>query len=97
MSVGTSPSASYKIDEGPGLMNLKVARAITFLVLTVSCTTRLKPALSGSEDLRPRSSPVQVGETAPDFTLLDQHDQKVTLSSTRGSMPTVLVFYRGNW
>jgi len=76
-----------------GPMNLKVATTIAFLVLTVSCANK-QP---GSEDLRPRDTPVQVGEAAPDFTLSNQHDQKVTLSSTRGSMPTVLVFYRGNW
>jgi cytochrome oxidase Cu insertion factor (SCO1/SenC/PrrC family) len=78
-----------------GLMNLKAATTIAFLVLTVSCANKLKSALS--EDLRPRDTPVQVGEAAPDFTLSNQHDQKVTLSSTRGSMPTVIVFYRGNW
>ncbi len=76
-------------------MNLKAAATITFLVLTVSCANKLKPALS--EDLRPRNTPIQVGEAAPNFTLSNQHDQKVMLSSTRGSMPTVLVFYRGNW
>jgi len=78
-----------------GLMNLKAATMIAFLVLTVSCANKLKPAVS--EDLRPRDTPVQVGEVAPDFTLSNQHDQKVTLSSTRGLMPTVIVFYRGNW
>jgi cytochrome oxidase Cu insertion factor (SCO1/SenC/PrrC family) len=78
-----------------GLMNLKAATMIAFLVLTVSCANKLKSNLS--EDLRPRDTPVQVGEAAPDFTLSNQHDQKVTLSSTRSSMPTVIVFYRGNW
>jgi peroxiredoxin len=34
---------------------------------------------------------------APDFTLEDQNNRKVTLSAARGSRPTVLVFYRGNW
>jgi len=78
-----------------GLMNLKAATMIAFLVLAVSCANELKPPLS--EDLRPRDTPIQVGEAAPNFTLSNQNDQKVTLSSTRDSMPTVLVFYRGNW
>ncbi len=76
-------------------MNLKAATMIAFLVLAVSCANKLKPPLS--EDLRRRDTPIQVGEAAPNFTLSNQNDQKVTLSSTRGSMPTVLVFYRGNW
>jgi peroxiredoxin len=36
--------------------------------------------------------PVPVGEPAPDFTLLDQDRQPVTLSAFRGS-PVLLVFY----
>ena len=36
--------------------------------------------------------PVAVGEPAPDFTLLDQDRQPVTLSALRGS-PVLLVFY----
>ncbi len=41
--------------------------------------------------------PVQVGEEAPDFTLEGTDGNKVTLSSARGKMPTVIVFYRGSW
>ncbi len=44
-----------------------------------------------------RGAPVEVGEMAPDFTLEDQQGRPVTLSSTRGKMPIVLVFYRGYW
>ena len=44
-----------------------------------------------------RSTPVKVGDTAPDFTLEDQNGQKVTLSESRGKSPVVLVFYRGYW
>ena len=36
--------------------------------------------------------PVSVGDRAPDFTLLDQDRQPVTLSALRGS-PVLLVFY----
>jgi cytochrome oxidase Cu insertion factor (SCO1/SenC/PrrC family) len=78
-------------------MDLRLAGVITLLLISSSCTTTLKRALSTGDDLKPRSSPVQVGEVAPDFTLEDQQNQKVTLSSARASMPTVLVFYRGNW
>ncbi len=75
-------------------MNLRVAGAITLIIGSVACATKLN---SSPGDLKPRDSPVAVGEMAPDFTLEDQNNRKVTLSSARGSMPTVLVFYRGNW
>ena len=44
-----------------------------------------------------RSTPVGVGDVAPDFTLEDQNGAKVTLSGARGKSPVVLVFYRGYW
>ncbi len=44
-----------------------------------------------------RAEPVGVGEEAPDFTLEDTQGQQVTLSSARGKMPKVLVFFRGYW
>ena len=43
------------------------------------------------------TKPVGVGETAPDFTLVDHQGRKVTLSDSRGKSPVVLVFYRGYW
>jgi len=75
-------------------MNFKNAAAITLLALSLSCATSTLPR---ADELKLRNSPLQVGEIAPDFTLEDQNNQKVTLSSARGSRPTVLVFYRGNW
>ena len=36
---------------------------------------------------------VDVGDTAPDFTLKDHHGADVTLSSFRGSKNVVLLFY----
>lgn len=39
---------------------------------------------------------VAVGDTAPDFTLLNRHGDPVTLSELRGQR-IVLVFYRGFW
>jgi len=37
--------------------------------------------------------PIAVGTEAPDFTLKDQNNQEVTLSSFRGSKNVLLVFY----
>jgi peroxiredoxin len=39
------------------------------------------------------TSPLAVGEAAPDFTLKDQNGQDVTLSSFRGDKCVVVVFY----
>lgn len=36
---------------------------------------------------------IEVGQTAPDFTLQDQHGQEVTLSSFRGDKAVVVMFY----
>ena len=44
-----------------------------------------------------RTKPLAVGEVAPDFTLVDHHGQKVTLSDSKAKNPVVLVFYRGYW
>lgn len=76
-------------------MNLRVLGAITLIIGSIACATKLNSSVSG--DLKPRNSPVTVSEMAPDFTLEDQTNRRVTLSSARGSRPTVLVFYRGNW
>lgn len=40
---------------------------------------------------------VQVGDTAPDFTLASLAGPPVTLSDFRGDKNVVLVFYRGHW
>jgi len=78
-------------------MNFKNAAALMLLILSFSCATGLNSTRSRADELKPRNSPVAVGEMAPDFTLEDQNNRKVTLSSARGQRPTVLVFYRGNW
>ncbi len=44
-----------------------------------------------------RSTPVGVGDIAPEFTLEDQNHTRVTLADARGHSPVVLVFYRGYW
>ena len=74
-------------------MKLKLALTIAVLMLSASCALVSK---SSESELKPRNSSVQVDEMAPDFTLENQHTQKVSLSGARG-VPTVLVFYRGYW
>ena len=63
------------------------------LVLTFLITI----ALANATGAQTRTKPVAAGETAPDFTLVDHHGQKVTLSDSKGKNPVVLVFYRGYW
>ena len=40
---------------------------------------------------------VQVGHTAPDFSLVSLAGSPLTLSSFRGDKNVILVFYRGHW
>ena len=77
-------------------MNLRVVAATALIIVSIACA-KLNSSLSGPDDLKPRNSPVAVGEIAPNFTLEDQNNRKITLSAARGSTPTVLVFYRGYW
>ena len=53
--------------------------------------------LPQSQDATVRSTPIAVGDVAPDFKLVDENNKKVTLSDARGKSPVVLVFYRGYW
>ena len=53
-------------------------------------TTKNKKA-----EVRNKTEPLKVGETAPDFSLNDQNGKKVVLSETKN--PVILVFYRGYW
>ena len=40
---------------------------------------------------------IQVGDLAPDFTLVSFAGDPVTLSDFRGETNIILVFYRGHW
>ena len=40
---------------------------------------------------------IKPGMRAPDFTLLDQHDQAVTLSARLASGPVLMSVFRGFW
>jgi len=77
-------------------MRFKTVVAFILLVIILSCAKK-QDLTSGTDELKPRGSQLAVGEMAPDFTLEDHNNQKVTLSSARGVRPTILVFYRGYW
>ena len=72
-------------------MRLKGALLQTLVLLALAITA------SAQTPAGMRSTPIGVGDIAPDFTLADQHGNKVTLSDARRTGPVVLVFYRGYW
>jgi cytochrome oxidase Cu insertion factor (SCO1/SenC/PrrC family) len=69
----------------------RMRRIVLFAALALSAAGLASAAGS------PRTSPVGVGDAAPDFTLQDQNGHPVSLSASRGQRPVVLVFYRGYW
>lgn len=78
--------------------NMKIKLAAVFLLFLIALACSNSKLNSGLDaELQPRSEPVKIGEMAPNFTLEDQNGQKVSLAALRGSVPTVLAFYRGNW
>jgi peroxiredoxin len=48
---------------------------------------------TGRAPVRRHKAMIQVGDQAPDFTLGDQNNEEVTLSSFRGSKAVLLIFY----
>jgi hypothetical protein len=62
------------------------------LVLGLAFLLATAPTAGGA-----RTTPVTVGETAPDFTLESNTGARVSLSQSLATGPTVLVFYRGHW
>ena len=69
-------------------MSRTLAVGFLIIVAVVNATTA---------QTRTAAKPIGIGETAPDFALLDHHGTKVMLSDSRGESPVVLVFYRGYW
>lgn len=65
---------------------------------TASDATRASLGPVDGHDLPPIDlDRVQVGDTAPDFSLESYAGPVVTLSDFRGRKDVVLVFYRGHW
>lgn len=66
-------------------------RGASFLLMLVLCSAAM--AKEGSEATN-KSPGLQVGEKAPDFTLLDQDNQKVQMSALLKNGPVAIVFHR---
>lgn len=78
-------------------MKRRLGLVLAFGLTLSACIHSQQPTKRMSDSSSARKTPVGVGEPAPEFTLEDQTNQKVTLSSARGQRPVVLVFYRGYW
>ncbi len=65
----------------------------TIILLLWLCIASNSQPSSAAE----RSTPITVGDVAPDFTLEDQNRNQIKLSESHGKSPVVLVFYRGYW
>ena len=72
-------------------------KALTFLFQTTVLILAAMSANLNRPIIAQRSTPIALGEIAPDFTLEDQNGNKISLSDARGKSPVVLVFYRGYW
>ena len=83
-------------DSQPRLFSCRILALViglTTLALVELACSHLFPFSSRLPDAERAPA---VGAAAPDFALVDQHGEMVTLSSLRGQQ-TVLVFYRGFW
>ena len=78
-------------------MSFRNLAALVLLVATITQPGVSRVFQGNHNDESKRATPIGVGDKAPDFTLEDLQGNQVTLSSTRGKMPTVLVFFRGYW
>jgi len=74
-----------------------LAVSIAFLVVSIAVAqAQLGPKDGGN--LKPTDlERVNVGETAPDFTLENFAGTRISLSDFRGKENVILVFYRGHW
>ena len=68
--------------------------ALAFLAATLQAAAA-QPA--GQAEDAPAAERVEVGQTAPDFTLPDPDGVDHTLSALRGEKNLLLVFFRGAW
>jgi cytochrome oxidase Cu insertion factor (SCO1/SenC/PrrC family) len=78
-------------------MSFRNLAALVLLVATIAQPSFSRVLWGNQNNESKRAAPIGVGDEAPDFTLEDLQGNQVTLSSTRGKTPTVLVFFRGYW
>ena len=62
-------------------------------LLAVLLSANLLPALHAADQAAPPTPTVKVGDVAPDFTLTDQDNKKVSLHEFKGKKNVALAFY----
>lgn len=72
---------------------IKTVRSLAFGALALGAA--FAPTASQAEEAP--TTPVAVGQTAPDFTLPDPNDNNHALASLRGEKNLLMVFFRGAW
>lgn len=72
-----------------GVKKLSAGLAVAAMVMGLAVSA----APSRAQETKVAHSTLQVGEMAPDFTLLDNHWKPVHLSDFRGKKNVVLAFY----
>ncbi len=72
-------------------------KAFTAFFQTIVLLSLRMTVNSQSASAAKQSTPITVGDVAPDFTLEDQNRNQIKLSESHGKSPVVLVFYRGYW
>ena len=70
-----------------------MSRSVRSYVMTLV----LLAALSLAADQASGAERVEVGQSAPDFTLPDLDGRQLTTSTLRGEKNLLLVFFRGAW
>ena len=79
-------------------IDLVLAACFLLIVFSGACSSQTDKKIASASPVpaaRSNTTPLAVGETAPDFTLSGVDGANVRLSDVGG--PVVLVFYRGYW
>ena len=69
------------------------ARLKTMLFAAALAGSLLSGAMRAQQDVKVNHTSLKVGDTAPDFTLLDNQWKQIHLSDYRGKKNVVLAFY----
>ena len=81
-------SLAQKLEERASQSNPKI---------TPEIRKAFKEGLEAIDESDVVSKAKQVGDTAPDFTLINANGQSITLSNELKKGPVILTWYRGGW
>jgi cytochrome oxidase Cu insertion factor (SCO1/SenC/PrrC family) len=73
--------------------NMRQTRFRTLIVAAVLAGSMVAGAIRAQEDVKVAHTSLKVGDTAPDFTLMDNKWKQIHLSDYRGKKNVVLAFY----